>query len=128
MARRKAQRKNKRGKKRGMKSRVNNFSRAICQLKQMKANDQREAMSMANNAFIRQFCSNVKKLKHAKLTPKLEGKLRRHKAKLRMLANNKTGIKRKRKVLSQRGGILPLLMAALPALAGITSAITTLAR
>ena len=78
---------------------------------------------MANNTFIRQFCTRVRKLKHAKLTPKLEGKLRRHKAKLRMLSNGKTAIKRKRAVLSQRGGFLPLLMAAIPAIASVVGSL-----
>ena len=122
MAKRKTNRKNKRSKKRGKKSCRSNFSSALCQLKRLKGKDQSRAMSMANDSFIRQFCSRVKKLKNAKLTPKLSTKLRRHRKKLRMLTNTRTSIKRKRKALSQRGGIFPLLMAALPAIASIGSA------
>ena len=122
MAKRKAYRKKKYDKKRGKKTCRSNFSSALCQLKRLKGNQQRQAMSMANDSFIRQFCSRVKKLKHAKLSPKLERKLRRHRKKLRMLASTKTSISKKRKSLSQRGGLFPLLLAALPALGSIAGA------
>lgn len=126
MAKRKT--KSKRGKKRGKKSCKSNFSKALCQLKRLRGNEQSRAMSMANDSFIRQFCARVKKLKYAKLSPKLEKKLRRHRQKLKMLANAKTSIKRKRKALSQRGGIFPLLMAAIPAAISAVSAIGNLTR
>ena len=121
--RRQTKRKNvKRRNKRSKKTCKSSFTKALRQLKRLKGNEQRQAMTMANDGFIRQFCSRVKKLKRAKLSPKLSSKLRRHRKKLRMLTNNRTSIKRKRKALSQRGGIFPLLMAALPAIASIGSA------
>ena len=117
MAKRKSYHKKNRGKKRGKKPCQSKFSDAFCQLKKLKGKQQGQAMSMANDSFIRQFCSRVKKLKYAKLPPKLESKLRRHRKKLRMLTNSKTSISKKRKALSQRGGaFLSLLAAALPIL------------
>ena len=118
MAKRKTHRKKK---SRAKKSSRSNFSNALCQLKRLKGNQQRQAMSMANDTFIRQFCSSVKKLKYAKLPPKLESKLRRYRKKLRMLTNSKTSLSKKRKTLSQRGGgpFLSLLAASLPVLGPI---------
>jgi hypothetical protein len=77
-------------------------------------------MSIANNKFIRDFSAQVKKLRTRKDIPTaIRKKLKRHSLRLRKLANKRTSVAAKRKILSQRGGFLPLLLAALPAVGSI---------
>ena len=102
------------------------FRHALIQLKRMKPQHQCQAMKMANNGFIRQMCNHVKKLRHAKLSAKQVKALKRHRGKLRTLANSKVSITRKRQLLSQRGGFLsmlaPVLMSAIgPAIRSMAS-------
>ena len=86
-------------------------------------------MKLANNQFIRKFCTHIKKLRHAKLNKSQRKVLQANKATLRKLANGKVSLKSKRKMLSQRGGFLPALIpliasVAAPAIQGIVGAIT----
>ena len=105
------------------------FRLALLQLKRLKPHHQCEAMKMANNGFIRQMCTHVKKLRRAKLNGKQIKSLKRHRNKLRTLANANVSLTRKRKLLSQRGGFLPFLIPLLgsivgPAIKGIANVIT----
>ena len=104
------------------------FRSALLQLKRLKPHHQCEAMKMANNGFIRQMCTHVKKLRRAKLNGKQINSLKRHRNKLRALTNARVSLARKRKLLSQRGGFLPLLIPLLgsivgPAIKGIANVI-----
>ena len=47
-----------------------NFRTALMRLKRLKSHHQCQAMRMANNAFIRQMCTHVKKLRYKKLKVK----------------------------------------------------------
>ena len=81
---------------------------------------------MANNGFIRQMCTHIKKLRHKKLSGKHVKVLKRHAPKLRQLASSKVPLAKKRRLLSQRGGFLsmlaPVLMSTIgPAIKGIAS-------
>ena len=121
----------KRGRKRGRKINKSSakFRTALMRLRKLKPHHQCEAMKMANNGFIRQMCTHIKKLRHRKLSKKQVKGLKRHAAKLKTLANSKVSIAKKRRILSQRGGFLPviapLLMSAIgPVVRGIASAIT----
>ena len=108
----------------GKRSSSSTFSKAIFNLKTLKAKDRRNAMSMANNRFIRQFCTEVKKLRNKKLSPKTFKNLKRHSKQIRKLIHSKTNMKSKRKMLSQRGGFLPFLLAALaPAVGSLVGSI-----
>ena len=91
------------------------FFAALSKLKRMKSVDQREALRQSNDAFIRQLCTHIKKLRHANLSPSLKKRVMRQKKNLRKLILPKTSIRMKRKMLAQRGGFVPLLLAALPA-------------
>jgi len=95
------------------------FGRAICRLRRLSPNQQVKALSSSNDSFVRSLCSKVKKLRHAKLSPQLSQRLRRNAKTIRKLINAKTSMSKKRKILSQRGGIAPLLLAALPALGSL---------
>ena len=86
-------------------------------------------MRMANDNFVRKFCTHVKKLRHTKLHPSQHKVLAVNRAKLRKLANSKVSLKSKRKMLTQRGGFLPALIPLIasvvgPALQGIMGALT----
>ena len=76
---------------------------------------------MANNGFIRQMCTHIKKLRYKKLKGKQVEVLKRHPHKLRTVSLNK-----KRQLLSQRSGFLPviaplLMSVAKPIIEGISS-------
>ena len=106
------------------------FRRALHRLRKLKPTHQSKAIGMANNAFIRQMCSHVKKLRYnKKVASKSAKRLKRHRTKLRQLVSARTSIDKKRKLLSQRGGflpaLLPLLLSAVgPIVGGITKAVT----
>ena len=99
------------------------FSRVFQKLAKLGKEDQRYAMMCANNAFIRQFCNHVKKLRTAPVNAKLRLRLQKQKKSLRKLVNKKTNADMQRSMLIQRGGFLPLLMAALPALGSVVGSI-----
>ena len=83
-----------------------------------------EAMKIANNKFITDFSRQVKKLQRTRVSRKLQKRLSRHSKKLRKFTNSKTPVKAKRRMLTQqRGGFLPLLLAALPALGSIVGGV-----
>ena len=104
------------------------FRTALMRLRKLKPHHQCEAMKMANNGFIRQMCTHIKKLRHRKFSKKQTKGLKRHAAKLKTLANSKVSIAKKRHILSQRGGLIPmvapLIMSAIaPVVRGIASVI-----
>ena len=75
---------------------------------------------MANDAFIRQFCKYLKKLKHAKLSSKTKKALQKHKKQLRQLLNNRTGLSKRRHMLSQGGGgFLRTILSSVPVIGPI---------
>lgn len=115
MAKRKTQRRGRR-----VSKRKDKFIDLVRRLRKLKGPQRQQAMKVANDKFIRDFSARVKKLRKAKgLQPSLRKKLKRHSKALRKLTNVKTAIKTKRKMLTQRGGFLPLLLAALPAVGSI---------
>lgn len=88
-----------------------------------------EAMKLANDQFIRKFCTHVKKLRHVPLRSSQRKILASNRAALKKLVNNKVSLKSKRRILSQRGGFLPALIPLIasvagPALQGIMGALT----
>ena len=95
------------------------FAFTLKSLRKLSPSQRRHAMKIANTKFIRHLSSQVKKLKRARLSGKLRRRIQSHSKDLRKLSNVKTPITVKRKVLTQRGGFLPLLLAALPALGSI---------
>lgn len=100
----------------------NKFLATFKRLRKLRPHHRRQAIGLANNRFIQQFVSQVKKLRRAKLRPSLRKRLARQSKMLRSLTNSKTSVKKKRKML-QRGGFLPLLLAALPAIGSIAGGI-----
>ena len=101
-----------------------NFTNALRRLKKLKPSEQHQAMSMANNAFIKQFCKHLKKLKHAKLSPKTRKALRKHKKVIRQLIHTRTGMSKRRRILTQKGsGILGSLIRAVPIVGSVVDLI-----
>ena len=101
------------------------FVTTLRRLSSLQPSQRVQAMKSANDKFIRQFCNSVKKLRHQPVSSKTLKQLRRQSLKLRKLVSAKTSINTKRRMLSQRGGFLPMLLAPIiSALAGtIISAI-----
>ena len=104
--------------------RGNSFRCALMRLKKLKGPHQSQAIGMANDAFIRQMCQGVKKLRYSKnVNQQCARQLHRHRGKLRQLVSPRLSLVKKRKLLSQRGGFLPaiipfLLKALVPPVAG----------
>ena len=48
------------------------YNNDLSRLKKLNANQHRQAISMANNGYIREFFSHIKQLKQTKLSPKQE--------------------------------------------------------
>ena len=110
--------------KRKRNSRANKFNVTLKRLKSLSPDHRRQAIEIANDKFIRHFISQVKKLRRAKnLRPAIKSRLRRNARKLRQLTGKRGSLKSKRKMLTQTGGFLPLLLAALPALGSIAGGI-----
>jgi len=86
------------------KSRSNSkYNNVLKRLKKLNAKEQRQAMSLANNAFIRQFISHIKQLKRARLSPEARKAFRKHKQAIRKLVNPRTSMSKRRTILCQRG-------------------------
>ena len=96
--------KRKNNRKKSRRNKLSKFFNALQRLKKLNAKDQHEAISMANNTFIRQFCKQLKKLKHAKITPTGKKALRKHKTRLRQLLKPNIGFSKRRRILTQGGG------------------------
>ena len=96
----------------------NSFHHTVNRLKKLSRGAQVQAMSVANNRFIRDFVTHVKRLRHQKLSPKQQKVIQRHKLKLRKLVNRRTKLSSKRHLLSQKGGFLPALIPLIAAAAG----------
>ena len=79
-------------------------------------------IQFANHKFVNDLCAATRKLRYAKikLTPTLRKKLTRHRQHLRSLANRRTSVQTKKKLLTQRGGVLPFLIPLI--VAGISAA------
>ena len=95
------------------------FISTLRRLKKLRPHQRNQAIQLANNKFIRDFVSGVKQLRNARLKPSMRTRLKRQAKNLRKFVNSKTSIGTKRKMLVQRGGFAPLLLAALPALGSI---------
>ena len=101
---------------------------ACRKLKRMKPHHQREAIKMCNAAFIRQLCSQVKKMRNKSLPSHIARRMKRQRKNLQKFIRVKTSNDTRRKMLSQRGGFLPLLIAALPAVGAMVGNIIGRAR
>ena len=100
-----------RSKRRQSSSQGATFRRALLRLKNLKGRHQSQAIGMANDTFIRQMCQGVKKLRYNKKVNRQSARrLQRHRANLRQLVSPSLSVHKKRKLLSQRGGILPALI------------------
>ena len=103
---------------------INKFQRVLLRFKKLKAKQRRQVIEAANAKFIRDIIAEVKKLRRStNIRPILRRKLKQHAKVLRKLTNKNTSLKVQRNVLSQRGGFLPLLLAALPAIGSIAGGI-----
>lgn len=91
------------------------FRSVIKQLKHLKAPQRVKAMKVANNKFIKHMCGEVRRLKYKPLPSPVQSRMKQNAKKIRKLINGKTSMLAKRRMLTQRGGFLPLLLGALAA-------------
>ena len=94
------------------------FANALRKLSSLRSSQRTQALKLANDSFIRQFCNNVKKLRKVPLSPSLQKRFRKQSKNLRKLVNAKTSVRVKRDMLTQRGGFLPFLIPLLTSVAG----------
>ena len=99
------------------------FFQSLHKLKSMSSKHRCQALKMANNSFIRKFCTHIKKLRRMKMKPKQRKFLIRHKSNLKQLVSNKVPLTSKRKILTQKGGLFPLVPLLLSALAPVVGGI-----
>ena len=88
---------------------------ALKKLKRMPPHHRREAMRVSSDNFIHELCGQVKMLRNATLPHPLKKKIKKKRKELQKFVHPETTTETKRKMLRQRGGFLPLLLAALPA-------------
>ena len=95
------------------------FVKAIQTLKRMRPSQRCIAIRNSNDKFIRDVVSHVRKLRSRKLPLKMKGHVKKHAKSLRLIANPKVSLKKKRQRLSQKGGgILKVLLPILGTVAG----------
>ena len=108
------------------KKKKSHFIQSLLRLKKLKAGERSQAISMANDRFIRQLCQHVKKLKYAKLSPKARKSLRKHQKSLRSLVHKRTSMSKRRKILMQRGGgILGNILSSIPIVGSVFDILTS---
>ena len=100
------------------------FNATLKRLKKLKPFQRRSALSMANDKFIRHFSQQIKKLKRVTgLRPSLRTRIKQHAKELRKFTNDKTSMIGKRKMLTQRGGFVPLIFSLIPAIASVAGSV-----
>ena len=100
---------------------------AIRKLKRVRPQHQREAMKLSNASFIRSLSTQVNKLRGKTLPAGLHKHVQKQRKQLQKFVRKNTSLTMKRKMLSQRGGLLPLLLAALPAVTGLMANVVSAA-
>lgn len=90
------------------------FANAILQLSNLPSNrDRCETVRHSNDRFIKDFCSEIKRLKFRKLTKHQLQTVKRYKPKLKQLISPRISIKQKRKTLTQKGGFIGAILGSL---------------
>ena len=92
------------------KKKPSKFAKAIQALRRMRPHQRTIAIRQSNDRFIRDVVSHVRKLRNAKLSPKMAKQVKRHSQKLRWFINPKISLKKKRNCLVQKGGFFPALV------------------
>ena len=77
------------------------------------ANVRKAILEYADAELISAFCECAQNILRGtvQLTPREKGRLRRYTSDLRTIANRKTAVTRRRRILRQKGGFLPALLA-----------------
>lgn len=96
------------------------FKKAIKKLVKLNKATQRQLVKHSSNQFIKDFGMTIKKIRNKPnlFNEKQIQRLRRHKHNLRILANSRSSLRRKRQILNQKGGIAPFLIPIIAAAIG----------
>ena len=90
-------------KRRRGKGNTQSFVTTLRRLLSLRPSQRIQAMKLANDKFIQQFCNSIKKLRHTPVSPRVQRQLQQQSRNLRKLVSTKTNISTKRKMLCQRG-------------------------
>lgn len=88
------------------------FYEAIKKLHRLKANQQRAAVSGASNEFVNDISKLLRRLKTSTnlISSKHRRGIKKQRLKFKRLAQAKSTVKAKRRILTQKGGFLPFLI------------------
>lgn len=91
------------------------FRKAMNELKRMKGGSRRAALVRANDKFVRDLSHVLGKVRNnppdlSKVNPRLLRRLRLQRKRFQTFVNKKTSIKKKRRIITQKGGIFPALI------------------
>lgn len=97
----------------------NNFD-TIKVLSKRNPKQNKAIIQAANNELVKCICECIQNVTNGvvKISPCSKSKLHKHKNKIRQIINKRTDMKKKRKLLEQSGGFLPLLLAPVVGLLG----------
>ena len=95
-----------------------NFRKAIHSLNSMSCPNQCRALHAASNKFIRDVSTTLRQVRRLppdqiRISPSMRKRIYQHRRGLHTLADGKTSIKRKRKLLTQKGGFFGKIIASL---------------
>jgi len=102
------------------------FVKALQHLRRMKPEQQRLRTAMASKDFIKDVTDIMKRMRtkpHLVKSKKQKRYLQKHKKSLRRLVRKGSSVNQQRKILLQRGGILPFLIPIILAAVGATGSI-----
>ena len=111
MAKRKTKR-SKKSKRSGKLMVKKKFYEAIKKLHRLKGSQQKAAVSGASNEFINDISKTLRRLKCAPnlVSSKFKRRIGKQRSKFKRLSQANTTLKAKRRILTQKGGFLPLLI------------------
>ena len=110
-------------KKRSRRGKVLKFAQTLDKLRRLPRAKQYQAVRVANNKFLQKIADTLNKIRRAKVSAKMRQRLRQKAPELRAMVSKRTPLSKKRQILTQRGGILPLLMGLIPAIGSIAGSI-----
>ena len=97
----------------------------LTKLRKLPLTQQHRQLQLANGKFVKDLSSAARKVRYAKvkLAPTVRKKLTQHRKALQTFVNPRTSLRKKKQVLTQRGGIIPALIPIIVAAIGATGTV-----
>ena len=80
------------------------FDNAVKKMMKLSTSQRMQAMKSVDNKFINEISKRLKKLRYARVSPKMQKQLKRHSKTLRKFTSRKTSMTTKRRMLTKGGG------------------------